>query len=63
MGVERRIAAYARRNLAFLKRFLWAWNSVEWQGRCIEEMQAIARVLSIGTETAIVFSNWRSFAR
>lgn len=42
-------------DVIFLKRFLWAWNAIEWQGRCIEEMQAISRVLSIGTDTAIRF--------
>lgn len=41
--------------IVFLKRFLWAWNASEWKGRCIEEMQAISRVLSIGTDTAIRF--------
>jgi hypothetical protein len=42
-------------DVVFLKRFLWTWNSIEWRGRCIEEMQAIGRVLSIGTDTAIRF--------
>jgi hypothetical protein len=42
-------------DVVFLKRFLWTWNSIEWRGRCIEEMQAIGRVLSIGPDTAIRF--------
>lgn len=40
-------------DVALLRRFLWAWNSVEWKGRGIEQMVAIGQALQVNTETAI----------
>ncbi|MBI5922076.1 MAG: Tn7 transposase TnsA N-terminal domain-containing protein [Betaproteobacteria bacterium] len=40
-------------DVGLLKRFLMAWGSIEWQGRCIDEMKAMGRVLQINTDTAI----------
>lgn len=40
-------------DVALLRRFLWAWNSVEWRGRCVDQMVAIGQALQVNTETAI----------
>lgn len=42
-------------DVVLLKRFLRAWNNIESQGRCIEDMQAIACMLSVSTDTAVRF--------
>jgi hypothetical protein len=49
-GVLQRIR---EEDIALLKRFLWAWQGVAWQGRCLDEMKAIAQVLSVNIDTAI----------
>lgn len=40
-------------DVALLRRFLWAWNSAEWRGRCVDQMEAIGQALQVNTATAI----------
>ena len=40
-------------DINLLKRFVLAFGAAEWGGRCIDQMETIARVLGIGTDTTI----------
>lgn len=40
-------------DVMLLKRFLAAWQVIEWRGRCIDQMRVIAQALQVNTDTAI----------
>lgn len=47
------IQRFTEQDVELLKKFLSAWEAVNWHGRCIEQIKAISLALKINTDTAV----------